>query len=235
MFDDQIQNNKLQILGKLTASLVHEIRNPLSAIQLNLDYLKMLNSELPEDARNSVSDCHEALQRIQSLIEMLLEFSRKPASEINRNSLNDVTNEAIEIMKETARFKNVIIEKELSDKIEDFTVPKNKILQVMLNLITNGIDSCTKDGKLCIRTYHECINGNQIVYWEVRDNGVGISEENKKKIFTDFFTNKKNGTGLGLSVCRMLLEEYNAQLDFESELNKGSRFFIKFNYNSTGR
>lgn len=235
MFDDQIQNNKLQILGKLTASLIHEIRNPLSAIQLNLDYLKMLNAELPEEATSSINDCDEALQRIQSLIEMLLEFSRKPATEISRHSINQVTNDAIEIMKESARFKNVSIEKQLSVEVEDFSVPKNKILQVMLNLITNGIDSCTTNGKLNIRTYKECLDGNSLVFWEVKDNGIGISEENKKKIFNDFFTNKKNGTGLGLSVCKMLLEEYNAQLDFESELNKGSRFFIKFNYNSTGR
>jgi signal transduction histidine kinase len=235
MFDDQIQNNKLQILGKLTASLIHEIRNPLSAIQLNLDYLKMLDSELPVEANNSVNDCTQAMQRIQSLIEMLLEFSRKPNAELNHNTLNEVTFDAIEIMKESARFKNVHIEKDLSDEVADFRVPKNKILQVMLNLITNGIDSCTSNGRLNIRTYKKCDDQNTCVYWEVADNGIGISEDNKQKIFNDFFTNKKNGTGLGLSVCKMLLEEYDAQLDFESELNKGSRFFIKFKYNSTGK
>ncbi|QQS35437.1 MAG: HAMP domain-containing histidine kinase [Ignavibacteriales bacterium] len=235
MFDDQIQNNKLQILGKLTASHVHEIRNPLSAIQLNLDYLKMLGSEIPSDAHTSINDCNEALQRIQSLIEMLLEFSRKPNAELSQDSLNQVTLDAIEIMKENARFKNVTIEKDLATDVENFRIPKNKVLQVMLNLITNGIDSCTKEGKLNIRTYKRNDNKNSFIYWEVQDNGIGISEENKQKIFKDFFTNKKNGTGLGLSVCRMLLEEYNAKLDFESELNKGSRFFIKFNHNSTGQ
>lgn len=234
MFEDQIQNNKLQILGKLTASLIHEIRNPLSAIQLNLDYLKMLKEELPAEAINSVDDCNEAMQRIQSLIEMLLEFSRKPNAELNQESLNDVTLNAIEIMKENARFKNVAIEQDLSDDVSDFTVPKNKILQVMLNLITNGIDSCAANGKLSIRTYKKCDSGKPGVFWEVADNGVGISDENKEKIFNDFFTSKIKGTGLGLSVCKMLLEEYDAHLDFESELNKGSRFFIKFNYNTTG-
>ena len=100
MFDDQIQNNKLQILGKLTASLIHEIRNPLSAIQLNLDYLKMLDADLPDEANSSIKDCNEALVRIQSLIEMLLEFSRKPNAESNDISINLVTLDAIEIMKE---------------------------------------------------------------------------------------------------------------------------------------
>jgi len=235
MFDDQIQNNKLQILGKLTASLIHEIRNPLSAIQLNLDYLKMLNAELPAEANNSINDCNEALVRIQSLIEMLLEFSRKPNDEMNDVPLNQVTLDAIEIMKESAIFKNVSIEKNLSEEIADFKVPKNKTLQVMLNLITNGIDSCKAKGKIKISTYRKDDEKKSCVYWEVSDNGSGISEENKKKIFEDFFTSKKKGTGLGLSVCKMLLEENDAHLDFESELDKGSKFFIVFNYNSTGR
>lgn len=235
MFEDQIQNNKLQILGKLTASLIHEIRNPLSAIQLNLDYLKMLNEELPSEANNSVKDCNEALVRIQSLIEMLLEFSRKPNAEMNDVPINNVTLDAIEIMKESAIFKNVSIEKKFSEEVADFKVPKNKILQVMLNLITNGIDSCTRNGKIKISTYKKVVDKKQYAYWEIADNGIGISEENKEKIFNDFFTSKKKGTGLGLSVCKMLLEENDAHLDFESELNKGSKFFIIFNYNSTGR
>jgi signal transduction histidine kinase len=67
--------------------------------------------------------------------------------------------------------------------------------------------------------------------WEVVDTGVGISDEDKKRIFDDFFTNKEKGTGLGLSVCRMILQEYHADLNFESKVGEGSRFFIKFNPN----
>jgi signal transduction histidine kinase len=79
MLEDNSQNNKLQLLGKLNASFVHEIRNPLFALKLNLDYLK-LNEDISIDIRESISACTEAVERIQFLVESILDFSRKPKS-----------------------------------------------------------------------------------------------------------------------------------------------------------
>lgn len=223
---EEIQNNKLLILGKLSASLLHEIRNPLSAIKLNLDYLHMMKNELPDEAVESVNGCAEAVQRIQHLIDMLLNFSRKDNSKASECSLNEVVLSAIEIARGNSTRFNVSLENNLESNLPKLKISFNKTLQVVLNLITNAIESCDSRGKVVIKTY---VNNQTEVVCEVEDNGVGICDEDKEKIFGDFFTKKKAGTGLGLSVCEMLLSECNSHLELESKLGIGTKFFIKFN------
>ena len=76
------------------------------------------------------------------------------------------------------------------------------------------------------------LDGVKNLYWEVEDNGSGIKDENRSKIFEDFYTSKKHGTGLGLSVCKKLLNEFGAEIDFKSTFGQGTKFFIKFNFNN---
>jgi signal transduction histidine kinase len=226
--NDNLQENKLQLIGKLTASVIHEIRNPLSAIKLNLDYLKMIETELPGEAIESIDVCKDALVRIQYLIDNILTFTRRSNQDTSFCSINDITKSAIGIMRYYAERKNVHIKLDLDDDLPKGDYDKSRLLQVFLNLITNAIESCDSNGSINIKTFRE--NYNYIV-WEIEDTGVGISDEDRTKIFQDFFTNKEKGTGLGLSVCRMILQEYRAELDFESKLGEGSKFFIKFNLN----
>ena len=97
-----------------------------------------------------------------------------------------------------------------------------------MNLITNSVDSVSDKGKISLTSYQTTQDNLVTVYWSIEDDGQGISEENKSKIFEDFYTNKKHGTGLGLSVCKMLLDEHEADITFESEVGKGTKFIIRF-------
>ena len=230
MANDQIQDNKLLLLGKLTASLIHEIRNPLSAIKLNLDYLKMLEPELSAEVIESVNDSSEAVERIQFLVENLLSFSRKKTSDIVMVDLNDVTKNAVSIMKGELQKKNIHLNLSLSNPIPPVYFDSNKLLQVFLNLITNASESCNHKGMIKIATVSAADKEGKVI-WTVEDNGTGISDENKGKIFQDFFTSKLQGTGLGLSVCKRLLEEHNASITFESTLGQGTKFIINFDSN----
>ncbi len=223
---DTVQDDKLKLLGKLSASLVHDLRNPLSVIKLNLDYLKMVENELPAEANESIDVCLDALERIQYLIEDILTFTRKNFNGKKACSINGITKSAFDIMRINAERKNIKMELELDPSETIGYYDKSKLLQVFINLITNAIESCDKNGEIKIKTYME---GTDFLIWEIRDNGIGIMEEDKEKVFQDFYTSKEKGTGLGLSVCKMLLEESNAILDFESTYGAGTRFFIKFN------
>ena len=226
--DDKVQDNKLQIIGKLTASLIHEIRNPLSAIKLNLDYLSMIEQELPKEVNESIDVCKDALSRIQYLIDNMLTFTKRNIKGDQKCSINEITKNAAGMMKANAERRNVSVSLYLDEKLPFGYFDKSKLLQVFLNLITNAIESCDEHGEIKIKTYFEIPD---YIVWEIEDNGVGICEEDKERIFQDFYTNKEKGTGLGLSVCKMLLKDYQADLGFESELGKGSKFFIKFNPN----
>ena len=224
MYEDNSQSNKLQLLGKLNASFVHEIRNPLFALKLNLDYLNMVEN-LPKDVKDSVDSCLEAVDRIHYLVENILNFSRKPKEKFQYCSLNDITREAIELVSGYAGKIKCDIVKEMDDNIHQIYFNKNKLLQVFLNLIINAIEASPENKPIVVRTFEK----NKNLFWEVEDFGSGIKDEDKEKIFSDFFTQKKNGTGLGLGICKEILSEINACVDFDTKLGKGTKFFIKFN------
>jgi len=228
MHSDEVQNNKLKLLGKLTAGLLHEIRNPLSAIKLNLDLIKYYEKELPEDVTESINDCWRATERIEDLIENLLQYARKSNNEIELLSLNEVSETTTRLLKLKAIKKNIKLIDELQENLPLIRLNENKLLQVLLNLVTNAIDACDNNGSVCVRTYTATPGDASIVCWQVSDNGTGILEDNKHKIFEDFYTSKTTGTGLGLSVCKSLLEEMNAKIEFESKVNFGTTFTVSF-------
>lgn len=230
MYSEITQKNKLEILGKLTASLSHELRNPLSAIKLNLDYMRMSSDDLPEDLVESLDGCLAGVQRIEYLIENILSFSRKNRDNEMLVSVNDISETAINLSSAKANREGVKILTDYASTLPKIEFSESNLLQVFLNLITNAIEACEESGgKIEISSYTAIhLNQNKIV-WEIKDNGGGISEENKEKIFGEFFTSKKSGTGIGLSVCRSLLDEKDAKLEFHSEFGVGTTFSILFN------
>jgi signal transduction histidine kinase len=232
MSNTDILNNKLQLLGKLSASLVHEIRNPLFALKLNLDYLSTMRSQVSDDAAESIQSCSEATDRMMFLIQNFSDFSKKHNLETELCSVNDVTQIAVNIMQSNACRINMYIETELEPNLPSIYFQKDKLLQVFLNLLTNAIEAENTRNTIFVRSYMDDSDDNKVIYWEVEDNGVGIKDEHKEKIFEDFYTSKKQGTGLGLSVCKKLLNEFDADIDFKSTYGQGSKFFIKFNLNS---
>jgi len=225
MVSDKITSNKMMMLGKLTARFTHELRNPLSAIKLNLDYMKLFEKDLPNDVMEIITSTREAFDRVQYLIENILEFSRHNYENSSACNLNDVSRQAINLFKGTPRIDNLLFETDFDESIPLLNCDKNSILQVFLNLISNAVEACEGKGLINIKT--RTVDDNNVL-WSIRDNGVGIEGDDQAKIFHDFFTKKSNGTGLGLGVCKEILEAKNAQLTFESETGKGTTFYIKF-------
>ncbi len=225
LLKDEIQNNKLLMLGKLAASLAHEIRNPLSALKINLDYLSLSNRDFNEEISESIDTCIEATERIQNLIDDTLEFSRAADKDVRLYLINEVAEQAITIVRSSSKRKKIRIEADLNQQLSYLSFNKNKILQVVLNLITNAVEASSPGNVVKVKTY---LSDNENIILEVEDNGTGIRNEDKNKIFKDFFTTKVDGTGLGLTVCKMLLSDHKARIEFKSKVGEGSKFFIKF-------
>ncbi|MGK9476681.1 two-component system sensor histidine kinase NtrB [Melioribacter sp. OK-6-Me] len=226
--EDYIQNNKLTLLGKLTAGLLHEIRNPLTVIKLNLDYLNMFEKELSAELRESIASSLEAFERINFIISDVLDFTRKSGDRQKSVSINSVAERAIDIISFTASKRNINIIKQFDPNIPEININENKLLQVMLNLINNSIEASKDKSVIYVKTSYNETPENKKIVWEVEDFGCGIKEEDKEKILAGFYTSKIKGSGVGLTVCKRLLEEMGGQLGFDSEFGKGSRFFIKF-------
>ena len=225
MAEDKIISNKMIILGKLTARLTHELRNPLSAIKLNLDYLKMFSDELPSHANDTIDSTIEAFERVHYLIENILDFSRQSYQSDSDCDINEISRRAISIVKGTPGPGEWQIKTDLDENIPLLNFNNNELLQVFLNLMTNAIEACENSCLIEIKSY---FNNDGDVVWSIKDSGVGIEENDRVNIFNDFFTKKVNGTGLGLGVCKRILESKNAELTFESSNGNGTAFYIKF-------
>ncbi len=225
MEKDEIFSNRLSILGKLAASLIHEIRSPLSVIKMNLDYLSMNESAMSADAIESINSCKESVNRMSHIISNFSSFSKKLPKDDELVSINELTQIAVKVAQIEARMQGIQIEYELQPDIPNIRICKDKLLQVFLNLIYNAIEANNKQTTIFIKTY---MKNSQSLIWEIIDSGVGIEDEAKGKIFSEFYTSKEKGTGLGLNVCKSILDDYNAKIDFESEVNVGTKFFIIF-------
>lgn len=226
--EDFVQENKLILLGKLTASLVHEIRNPLSAIKLNLDYMNMAKDDLPADIKEIVGESLDAFDQVSFLIEDVLDFTRKPSAKIHDVDIEHVTDRCLKIISVSARMKGVTIEKNIMPELPRLNVNKNKMMQVFLNLINNAIEASFERGKIIVRAFEENNDRTPQLVWQVQDFGCGIKDEDKKKIIGEYFTTKSKGHGIGLGVCKMLTNEMNSELSFDSTYGEGTTFSMRF-------
>ncbi len=221
---DKIHDNKLKLLGKLTASLSHEIKNPLSVLKLNLDFLKMGEEEFDAETNECIDASLESVDLINKLIQNTLEFSRKNKGGFELQQVNEIIYKAISITKGSAVKKSVNFLLNLNPSLQEIEINETKILQVIVNLITNAIEASENKGQIIVNSE---IEDNHIII-EVIDEGCGISNEDKEKIFSEFYTSKEEGTGLGLNVCKDILDEHEAEIFVVDNATKGSNFTVKF-------
>lgn len=227
---DIVHDNKLQILGKLAASLAHEIKNPLSVLKLNLDYLKMCEENFDNEIHECIDASIEAAEIINKLIHNTLEFSRKNKGSYDSADLNKIIEKAINITKGISNQKNISYSLKFDQSISHITVNETSILQVFVNIISNAIEASPSDSEIIISTYMD----KDKICADVIDEGTGIDETEKDKLFEEFYTNKEGGTGLGLHVCKTILDEHRAAYSLTNNNYKGTIFRVTFNRNFFG-
>ena len=222
---DKVHENKLQILGKLAASLTHEIKNPLSVLKLNLDFLKMSKDNFDQEINECIDASLEAADIINQLIHNTLEFSRRNKDTFEESDLNDIIDKAIVITRGLSNKKNIKFILNFDKTLNTIKVNETSILQVFVNIISNAIEASQTNAKIYINTF----NCDDHICAEVIDEGIGIMDEDKDKIFDEFYTNKENGTGLGLHVCKTILNEHGASFNLTNYNDKGTIFKVNFN------
>lgn len=227
--DRLVQSDKLVLLGQLIASVAHEIRNPLAAINLNLQLLQ--RDMLPESRElEQVNTALQGVERITKIVETTLNFSRITAPEILEININNVIPKTLEIFTSTLKKKQIELELSLYKDLPLVLIDEKHILQVFVNLIKNASDAISSNGKITLKTFIEANPGNEMtdyVVFSITDSGCGISPDDLTKIFNPFFTKKEEGTGLGLPICQRLIHQYNGNIDVESVLGIGTTFYIK--------
>ena len=211
----------LATLGELAAGLAHEIRNPLAGIA---GVIEIIGRDLPASspARVVVKDVRLEIAQINHILTDLLQTARPHPPEIRRSDLNTTVEHAVMLARQQALSKPIAIELKKNPSVPEVEHDSDQIHQVLLNLMINSIQAIEGRGKILVEVYAE---GTSAII-AVSDTGRGIPPEHLPNIFRPFYTTKGNGTGLGLSLARRIVEEHGGRIEATSSVGEGTRFVV---------
>ena len=232
--DQLLHNSKLAALGELSATIVHDVRGPLTTIQLTCEDIKdefKKSNEISEETLSShLSQISRACHKINKLVDHLRNYARKDSGEIEENKqIMELIDNSIFLVKQKIRMNNIKVDIKIEEKLSSAEIRcfPNKFEQVLMNLMSNSCDAMKEchTKELLVQAY---IEGN-FLHLSVSDTGSGIPEEIIPKIFNSFYTTKPKGegTGLGLSIVKNIVEEHSGELLLNSTVGKGTTFTIK--------
>jgi signal transduction histidine kinase len=231
--DKLVQADKLVLLGQLSAGVAHEIRNPLAAVNLNLQILqRKIQTEEPE--ATYINTALQGVERIARIVEVTLNFSRPAMPDIQTININQLITNSLELVSSILKRKDIKVDIKLSDDLPVVSADSKQLQQVFINLITNASDAIKTTGVIKIETFLEKSPKNserEYVAVSITDNGVGITPEDLPKIFNPFFTRKADGTGLGLPITQRIMHQHNGIIDVESKVGSGTTFYVKLPIN----
>jgi signal transduction histidine kinase len=211
----------LSTLGELATGLAHEIRNPLAGIA---GVIEIVGRDLPASspARAVVKDVRLEIAQINRILTDLLETARPRTPEMRASDLNTTVEHAIMLARQQVLSKPIKIELNKSDDLPEVEHDSDQIHQVLLNLLLNAVQAIEGEGTVQVDIKQD----HDVAAVTVTDTGRGIAPEYLPSIFRPFFTTKGNGTGLGLSLARRIVEEHRGRIEVTSEVGKGTTFRV---------
>ncbi|MHB8125709.1 MAG: MEDS domain-containing protein [Desulfitobacteriaceae bacterium] len=212
--------DRINLVGKMAASIAHEIRNPMTSVKGFLQLLQGKNDLQPY--KDYFSLMIDELDRANGIISEYLSLVRVEEKSFQKEYLNHILEALLPLLHADALKEDKEVTLNMGEIVELLLNPKD-IRQLVLNLVRNGLEAMRPGGNLTIKTYIQ----DESVVLEVRDQGEGISKDVYEKIGNPFFTTKEQGTGLGLAVCYSIAERHNATIDFESGPS-GTTFYVRF-------
>ena len=216
-----IIKEKLTVLGQLAGGLGHELRNPLGAIKNAAYFLNMALEQPEPEVKETLEILNKEIATSEKIINNLLDFTRSKPPILQNVNINEIIEEELE---RTIIPKNIEIVSQLSDILPHILADPVQLVQIFRNIVLNAIQAMPEGGRLFIKS--EVISGEGVII-SFADTGMGIPEENLKKIFEPLFTTKAKGIGLGLAVAKTFVEGQGGTIKLKSEVGNGSIFTVK--------
>ena len=217
-----LQSEKLAAIGQLSAEVVHEIRNPLNSINLNIDWLGTEIRDPNPEIRKTLNSVSREIERLGQITESYLVRARVKSQDNQSTEVNSLLEEIIHF--ERGEGTGIEIEAELFEREVLIKTDRSKIKQAFINVLKNAKEAMPQGGKIKVKTLLEQ-GVAKIVF---SDSGVGMTEETKTKSFLPFFTTKSSGTGLGLSLTKEIVEAAKGKILVASQVGAGTTFTFQF-------
>ncbi len=215
---------RLSALNRLTSGVAHEIKNPLNSINLHLEVLRSRLDGEDEIAAEELRILRDEARRLDRVVKTFLDFTRPVELKLAPLDLADLLNGLLQFLMPEAQSKRVALGLECDAKPALIRGDTDLLKQAFLNLFRNGMDAMPEGGPLAVHLKRE--NGDYVI--SIADQGVGIPEESRSKIFQLYYTTKPEGTGIGLAVTYRVVQLHNGSITFESKLGKGTTFELRF-------
>lgn len=218
--------DKLSSIGQLAASVAHEIKNPLASIKT---LGQLLQEEIAEEteSREYVNVIVSEVNRLNSVVEQLLKYAKPEGSSFKTVNVSEILDPVIALVHHEADRHKVKLETDYSSSLT-ICVDAEKIKQVFLNLIFNGIQAMHDGGILKIRAFKK--DASPWTSFQISDSGTGMPEDVRKRVFDPFFTTKQRGTGLGLAIVKKIIDVHGGKIEVISDIGKGTTFTFYLPY-----
>jgi signal transduction histidine kinase len=219
--EDEIElSRRLAAIGRLTSGVAHEVKNPINAIVLHLENLRHKLPELQPDAKRHIDVIGSEIHRLDRVVQVLVDFTRPVELRLREVDLRRVLEDVVAVAQPEAETLGVRIERDLPTEPVLVSIDSDLIKQAVLNVVLNGIQAMPDGGKLKVSLNRK--NGFAIA--SIKDQGPGIPDEMREKIFTLYFTTKKTGTGIGLAMAYRVMQLHHGTVDFRSTPGEGTTF-----------
>jgi two-component system sensor histidine kinase AtoS len=217
-----ILSEKLAALGQLAAGIAHEIRNPLTSINILIHSLReSLSSK--NSHREDLKVIEEEIDRINEIVDQFLRFARPSPPLLEKAEVPSIFEETLQLLRPQVEKQRISVQKNFRS-LPPITIDKEQMKQVVLNLLLNAIQAMPEGGRL--KLSGKIPTGNQWIQLSIQDSGIGIPPADMDKLFDPFFSNREGGIGLGLSIAHRIIDQHHGRIEVESTPDKGTLFTI---------
>jgi signal transduction histidine kinase len=216
-------------MGELSASIAHELNNPLATVALRVENM-LMTTTVDDQQRHSLEVISQEVDRMANLVDNLLHFSRRSHRQISTVDVREEIAKSAEFIAYHLRSRKIEVVREFADPLPTIQADNQQLRQLFLNLLTNASDAMPKGGTVTVRAQPGLLDDHEAVRIDFADTGEGIPAESLKKVWDSFFTTKTEGkgTGLGLAICRRIVEDHGGTIEIESEGGRGTTVRMLF-------
>lgn len=223
--DKLVQSEKLAVVGQLAAGIAHEIRNPLTSMKMVVQLLRKKVQD-DESAQESLQVVLDEINRLDIVINSLLDFARPMELILKPANLMDIMDDVLKLMEANLRHRKIELTKYEDKPIPEIMLDENRMKQVFMNIILNSMQAMPEGGKLIIRCHYN--DEDHITQIEIADTGIGMSQDVLANAFEPFFSAKSGGTGMGLANVKKIVEQHGGSIQIESIEGQETKVIIKF-------